>query len=259
VEDTAPAVDIFWSGGWDSTFRILQLVLLSKRVVQPHYLIDAERKSTLFELRAMAAVRAALADIDAEAPGRILPLRTTLVSDIPPEPEITAHYRGMRELGVFGTQYEWMARYAEHEGIQAIEVCDYQSSNVAPFIAGKTVTCETVPGVSSYRVADKHLAGDLSILRRFSFPSFSMMKRDTLELARVHGFRPILDLTWFCHRPIKGRPCGTCNPCRYVIKDHMLDRMPRSALIRHRLDRIMRCVRRPRRIGGAMFRPASRS
>lgn len=34
---------LLWTGGWDSTFRVLQLLLCSRDAVQPHYIIDPER------------------------------------------------------------------------------------------------------------------------------------------------------------------------------------------------------------------------
>ena len=37
--------------------------------------------------------------------------------------------------------------------------------------------------------------------------------------ARQAGFDEIMSLTWFCHRPRHGQPCGTCNPCIYTIEE----------------------------------------
>ena len=37
---TARAVKLLWTGGWDSTFRLLQLLLLYEKKVQPYYIID---------------------------------------------------------------------------------------------------------------------------------------------------------------------------------------------------------------------------
>ena len=256
MDGTEPVVHMFWSGGWDSTFRILQLVLLRKRTVQPHYLIDHERQSTLLELKAMANIRRALADVDAEAPSRIRPLKITAVSDVLADPDITEHYRSIRKRGILGTQYEWMARYAEQEQIPRVEVCDYQSSRMAAFVGGKVVPCETIEGVPSWRVADEHLVGDMQLFKRFSLPSFGMVKRDTLPLVEEYGFRQLLGLTWYCHRPIKGKPCGMCNPCSYVIGNRMYDRIPWSARLRRHRKRASRSARDTwRNLADRMSRP----
>lgn len=56
------SVNLFWTGGWHSTFRLIQLVLLHQKVVQPYYLIDHYKKSTLFKTCAMGC-KVSLPDI----------------------------------------------------------------------------------------------------------------------------------------------------------------------------------------------------
>ncbi len=34
------AVPLLWTGGWDSTFRLLHLVIVEGHAVQPYYMID---------------------------------------------------------------------------------------------------------------------------------------------------------------------------------------------------------------------------
>jgi hypothetical protein len=47
---TDNAVNLLWSGGWDSTFRLLELILVRRRPVKPYYVIDSQRMSTGVEL-----------------------------------------------------------------------------------------------------------------------------------------------------------------------------------------------------------------
>src|SRR5699024_4580207 len=49
--------NIFWTGGWDSTFRLLQLLFIEKREVQPIYVLDLLYKSTVCELISMNEIR----------------------------------------------------------------------------------------------------------------------------------------------------------------------------------------------------------
>src|SRR5690606_13578695 len=35
-----PPVNLLWTGGWDSTFRLLSLVVQQHRCVQPYYVLD---------------------------------------------------------------------------------------------------------------------------------------------------------------------------------------------------------------------------
>ena len=49
------AVLVLWTGGWDSTFRIVELSR-SFCSIQPIYVIDPERQSIGYELAAMDAI-----------------------------------------------------------------------------------------------------------------------------------------------------------------------------------------------------------
>ena len=56
---------------------------------------------------------------------------------------------------------------------------------------------------------------ELAFLRWFLFPLKELSKQELGQAATVHGFRHLLDFTWYCHRPLLGRlPCGACTPCR---------------------------------------------
>lgn len=46
-------VNILWTGGWDSTFRVVELSRMEGITIQPVYVIDPNRKSVPYELRAM--------------------------------------------------------------------------------------------------------------------------------------------------------------------------------------------------------------
>ena len=46
-------VEILWTGGWDSTFRIVELSRMDGVVIQPIYVEDKKRGSVPYELKAM--------------------------------------------------------------------------------------------------------------------------------------------------------------------------------------------------------------
>lgn len=52
------AVLLLWTGGWDSTFRLLQLLHDTDADVQPLYLVDEGRGSTPREIETMRTIRA---------------------------------------------------------------------------------------------------------------------------------------------------------------------------------------------------------
>ena len=53
-------VNIFWTGGLDSTLRVLKLIVVLKKKVRPHHIIDPYRKSRFEELKAIENVKSAI-------------------------------------------------------------------------------------------------------------------------------------------------------------------------------------------------------
>ena len=72
---------------------------------------------------------------------------------------------------------------------------------------------------------------------------FDMTKRHMQAEARLSGFDDLMNLTWFCHRPRKGAPCGTCNPCIYTIEEGLGERVPLAGRVRYHLRVVPRLRR----------------
>jgi hypothetical protein len=69
-----PTIHLLWTGGWDSTFRLIDLALTRKFRVQPYYLLDVSRRSTGHELLAMTRLRDLLERRDVAVRDRLLPI-----------------------------------------------------------------------------------------------------------------------------------------------------------------------------------------
>ena len=57
MQDQTEPINLFWTGGWDSTFRLLQLIIVFRKRVQPYYIIDTTRKSVQNEKQAINKIR----------------------------------------------------------------------------------------------------------------------------------------------------------------------------------------------------------
>jgi len=55
-------VDLLWTGGWDSSYRLLSLLLDLRLPVQPIYLYDDKRVSAPVEVQTMQRLRERLAE-----------------------------------------------------------------------------------------------------------------------------------------------------------------------------------------------------
>lgn len=65
-------VRLLWTSGWDSTFRLLQLVVEKGATVLPIYIIS-DRKSTPTEIETMNKIKKLTYKLFPETVGRILP------------------------------------------------------------------------------------------------------------------------------------------------------------------------------------------
>ncbi|WP_438766296.1 hypothetical protein [Kushneria sp. TE3] len=236
-----PRIEVLWTGGWDSTYRVLSSAMVDHKTVVPHYIVDLGRASSLRELQAISEVRAALADIDSEAAARIEPLRITPVSEIAKVPELSAAYHRLTQQAHLGSQYDWLARYAKSEGIRHLELSVHVDDKAYHFLKGRVVAT-----ADSSWTFDDRVDTDEAIFRFFDFPLLEVSKTRMKVEAERHGFIDALEKSWFCYSPIDSAPCGLCNPCRYTIEEGMEYRLPAKALRRHRTRHLRRAARAPR-------------
>lgn len=240
-ESNDHGVQTFWTGGWDSTFRVLYASLVERRRVDPHYIIDTGRPSSLHELRAISRVKDLLKIRDRHAYERISNLHITSGNEIPEDIEITNSWKRLKCQMEIARQYDWLARYAKSENLTGLELCmerpDVNEEGDAIYSFLKANLEQTPFG--TYKVR-RSITGDGKIFARFEFPIFEYSKSQMRDIARKHGFIEILEKSWFCHTPINGTPCGMCNPCVYAVKEGMQYRFPRKSLFRYHLVQFVR-------------------
>ena len=252
----SPSVDVFWTGGWDSTYRVLDLSLARGRRVLPHYLIDPVRASTAAEIRAIGRIKE-----EAERRGaQILPLRVTARFDVPADAEVTNAFKRLRTHGHLGGQYDWLSRYARSLGTggqhPALELSVHRDDKAEVFLRDHVVRDEAGRWTLSPDASD-----DLhAVFGALRFPILDLTKQDMDAAASTAGFADLLEMTWFCHSPRGGRPCGICPPCRYTQEEAMGRRLPRTARARRRVYDVLgvaeRAVAPARPLVGQILRKA---
>lgn len=216
METLAP-VNLFWTGGWDSTFRLLQLVLTQKRTVQPYYLIDPDRRSLRNEISARRKIIDCLFTEYPHTRELVLPGIFYEVDDITPNKQVAAAYRFMRETKDVDFQYLWLSLFCHQWGIQNMEMCVEKRSGVVfpprRLVFGSFLV--PVGGSREERMDEAFLSTEVDTLFGcFRFPVRGYTKQDMETEAQAGGWADYLFMTWFCHNPVRGRyPCGTCEPC----------------------------------------------
>jgi hypothetical protein len=231
-------VNVLWTGGWDSTFRVLELTLGHHLPVQPWYFVDEERGSTATERRTMAALRSDIAERDPLAAHLIRPTQEIAVSSIVLDPRLREAHGSLR----IGSQYLWLASFLEREGMEGFELGAVRGGGHLYRILWEEVEEAPGPTGRTYRLREDVRNPNLELFRRFAFPLLPYSKPDLRARAEAMGWMDLMRRTWFCFSPRGEAPCGMCAPCLVAIQGGMAWRIPWHRRIRPRLRLLKRRV-----------------
>lgn len=215
---------VLWTGGWDSTFRVLYLVLVEKCQVQTYYIIDPFRWSLVHEFKAMSNIKRVLKQRYPELSALMLPTLYFDKTDVGENVHLSTCFEGLKKK--LGGQYEWLSIWADQFGLSEIELVIERSHSV--------VGCRSVivnylsKDERGYCVIDDKFKGTpvYDLFHYFSFAITDIYKVDMRRIAMQYDFSDILNLSWFCHRPTCfSKPCGTCNPCKNTYVKGLGDRL----------------------------------
>ncbi len=214
-------VNIFWTGGWDSTFRVMQLLIEEKRKVQPHFVVRGQA-SVGKEITTMIDIRRELFRNYPVTRDLLLPTEYIDVRNIIEKQEITNAVNYIKKRQEFAQQYDFCSRYCFQNDIDDMEMCIHKDDKahklLAPYLENSTWKIngeKTEKGQKAY-----------DVFQYYRFPLFSMTKLDMKKIAKSCGWLDLLEMTWFCASPYKGKPCGFCGPCTYVIDEGLSRRLP---------------------------------
>ena len=247
---TQPSVNLLWTGGWDSSFRLFDLVIRHRVEVQPFYLLEHARASTGTEVDTMLTLREALLKLDPAAAALLRPTRYQERRGLPVTPQKGEQMDALIGRTHLGKQYRWLSEWAEADHIEGLELSVHRDDRAYLFLTNHVRPNPDVVG-GGYALAENVGDEAMELFRPFWFPLLDWTKTRMDSHAREHGFEALLHQTWFCHSPQSGAPCGTCNPCLYAVKEGMGWRVPRHRQLKARTqpmtDRVRRIYRGVRR------------
>jgi hypothetical protein len=227
---------LYWTGGYDSTFRLCEMLLNEKKIVQPFYVslpLDNDcqteescnkvwvRRNRKEEKQAMLKIRKELARLYPKASLRLLPtiyIDTDIDDDSFNQVFNSKFYEdtlwpGKRKKH----QYMFLSKFAYYHklpiDIGVLGIHDKQK--FAAFLKDNLVMYDSGPLKSkNYKI--KQTEHFMEYLR---FPLFGRSKSDLLAKAKKHGYDNILKYTWSCWFPNQttGQACGKCPMCKERI------------------------------------------
>ena len=226
---------LFWTGGWDSTYRLVELSRMELDVF-PVYVKDHTRSSMDIELETMRKLHDALSK-DARTKAVLHPIMVVDESDIKPSEEITKAYQKLSSEIRLGSQYEYLARMAaEYPGIEigiVLEPGEVGGCMCAIQKYGKMIT------ENGNNIVDKSSSSETVnlVFGNLSYPLIYTTEVEMLKNIREWGYEDFMKGIHFCYHPRHGKPCGICRPCQQKMDCNMEILIPKSAQKRFHLFR----------------------
>jgi hypothetical protein len=213
METNVKKTDIFWTGGLDSTFRLVQL--LTSDMIQPHYILRSE-DSTGNEIDAQIQIRRMIVNQFPEVRSRFLPTIYTNGDLIPSFEDINEQINELSKTIKVREQYKIMSNYCRAFNIDQIEVSLIRLSG------------EHGPSFENF---------NSPAFKSFFYPILEITKKELYKTAKKNHWNQILKQTSFCRRPRKKiRPCGLCGPCADAVESGMGFRFPILPYFKARLQ-----------------------
>lgn len=222
-------VAVLWTGGWDSTYRVVELSRQDVNI-QPVYILDKNRKSHLREIEAIRRIMNLL-QAKEETKACFLPIDIVKVEDIPANEAITQAWTRLHEEFHYGIQHEWTARLAAWK-YPMINMC------IEKVTKGYMPTREAIETYGAVQwisgqgyVIDRDRSSEVLklVLGEICLPIFETTEVEMLQRVKQWGYMDVMENIWFCHHPIQGKPCGLCSPCHTKLDSGMAFLLPEAA------------------------------
>lgn len=217
ISNMSNVIYLFWTGGFDSTYRLLELITQNK-YIQPIYVmcpnldsvIDFKRQNVNIEIKTMKKIRKKIYQYFPDKQKYLLPTR--YITSIKLSPQIAQKY-----IHITTVQHNFSRGITQYERLT-------QYSYVHPYpIELGLEKCRTGMDRLTYKyrngdVIDFNRApSEYSIFKNLRFPIAHLTKYDMIELSKKNNTYEILKLSWSCWFPINDKPCGKCNMCKHRI------------------------------------------
>lgn len=210
-------VHIFWTGGLDSTYRLVELSR-QKCVIQPHYVI-VNRKNIKYELRAISEISNILSS-DKRTIAEIRPVRTFPKSELEEYPDIQLAWEYLHEKKNFKSkQYPLFTRYARQKKLKLEMGIQFSKNGTVAKVVDESYL-KDCPDNDDVMMIDpekgSHEWASYTLFQDFLFPKslYHKTKREEIEDLKRLGYDKVVKKVWTCFRPVLGMPCGHCFSCQ---------------------------------------------
>jgi len=234
MNETKRTVNILWTGGWDSTYRMVELSRMDV-IIQPLYVYAEGRISEKYEIRAMEKIINKLNN-KTKTKATILPIDYIPFNSIDKNRSITAAYENIANEIPLGGQYEWLPCLAlKYNNLEiGIEKAPPEQSGAINAIQNYGQMYYNKK-LDTFLLDTKNSTDDLSLLfNNLSFPIIDKTGLEMKDNITQWGYKDVMENVWMCFTPIFGKPCGLCNPCKSKIETNMEFLLAPSSIKRYK-------------------------
>lgn len=207
-------INIFWTGGLDSTFRIVEL---SQRrcTIQPYYIKMRKRASWRNELKSIKKILRILRK-DNRTQATLLDPIIVDDKEIPRDTNtFDAWFRLMRGISY---QYYILAKYVNLHHLEMEMGFQFSPNGTIVKVIDEKLLIHHPDMDYDVQVIDKTRADQdtLKVFGNYSFPMslYHKNKKEEIETLYRDGYKKVVDHVWFCFHPMLGYPCGNCFACK---------------------------------------------
>ena len=223
-------VYIFWTGGYDSTFRLCQALIDERKQVQPVYVSDiidndakenTRRHNIKQEYEAMKIIDKKIRNKYPYYKQNLLPLidikKVNISQDI------------QHNMNILKKQKRVRRAVCQYGGLAQVSKDIYEKTGYFTEISVEKEPHGSMMYNTVYNKVEcmrnichiaKNLEQDdksLNIFKYMNYPTLHLSKKDMLKIAKKNNYDDILNLTWSCWYPRNGKPCGNCIMCKERI------------------------------------------
>lgn len=214
---------LFWTGGYDSTFRLCQLLINEKKKVLPIYIswkdLDNspnkyyKRNNHKQEIKAISNIRKEIIKKFPEVKNNFM--KTKIINNINISNYIKTHMYNLwkRKLNHRPmSQYGGLAQVTINLNKNIEIAVEKSNSSTMRRIVNKYII-KNNNNNNIIKTNDK----DINIFNKMLFPTINITKKDMLNISKKYNYDNILYLTWSCWFPKNNKKCNNCPMCKQRI------------------------------------------
>jgi 7-cyano-7-deazaguanine synthase in queuosine biosynthesis len=222
---------LYLTGGFDSTFRLCEMLINEKKIVQPIYVSlvldnDCESEETCNKLwlrRNRNEERMAMKKIYKKLNDKFPYTKKSLLPIVEVDENIDDELFNMEYEKKFYKDNLWPKKRKKHQYLFLTKYAYYHKKSIDIGVLGIHEGTKFANYLKKTLINHNNnyiIPHDDHILTYLNFPLYGKTKKKLLEISKKYNYDDVLKLTWSCWFPNSGKPCGKCPMCKERIVEH---------------------------------------